>query len=170
MTETELIDWLHKVATRYKPLAEARGLEVGDLVNDAWIRAHKAMLKHNPDRGSVKTYLREIVEGAMKDAIYATGPRGYRRCKKGEAVRMVDIDDAAGVQQDQRIETDMQMREVNDVIIKILGRRERTILVKREMHEPLGPMSKKFKISKTRVVQIHRAAREKVRKILVKKG
>ena len=73
------------------------------------------------------------------------------------------------IQEEQKNELKMGI----DAALKVLNEREKYIIDKRllsDNHQTLEEIGSKFKISRERVRQIEKSAKNKIRKVLVKKG
>lgn len=173
--ELDEIEYVSKIAKRIYNSNNCNGLSVDDLINEGWIALQGAKGKFRPDNpkgATLETFAYKRVSGVMLDLIKSYRPRGYRsqfRAGEPDPVREIEYDDTLnGAGSD--MDTHMEMREANTVIISVLNRRERVILMERAAGEKLKPLARRERVSRSRIVQIHRAARAKVRRVLVKKG
>lgn len=108
----------------------------------------------------------------MRDAIYRRNQRGYqRKFRPGQPAPILEIeyDDAVRGGESDTLDK-LELNEVNRVMIKVLSKRERTILVKRAAGVRLKVLARKHGISNTRIRQIQISARDKVRKVIVGPG
>lgn len=175
VNDQDEIEYVTKIARRIYNSNNCNGLTVNDLINEGWIMLQEKKQRYNqshPRDATLETYAYKGVKGAMLDLIKSYRPRGYRsqfHAGEPDPVREIEYDDTLnGAGSD--MDTHMEMREANTVIISVLNRRERVILMERAAGEKLKPLARRERVSRSRIVQIHRAARAKVRRVLVKKG
>lgn len=171
MTEAEEVDFVRNIAKHVFKHHDCCGLTVDDLVSEGWIAYTMKKSSYDSSRGvTLQSYAYRRVEGAMLDAIEAERPRGYRNgYKPGQdaPIRVIEYDDAStGVM--PTVEDRIEYSRINRVLVRRLSGRERVILIKRAGGERLRPLSHRYNISMSRVTQIHRAAREKVRRVIVR--
>lgn len=171
------IKYVRDIAVRL--FRQSKALPVDDLFSEGWIALEEARRKYNPSKNdSLLAYAYPKIHGAMVDAIRRNKPLGYRfprhermskdkRTEDHASAMEVEYEDAYHGKEPEAY-TKAEVSEANRVIIKVLKKRERTVLIGRAAGEPLKKFSKQFGVSDTRIVQINREARGKVRKVLVR--
>lgn len=167
------IKYLYDIAKKVHNTCDTRGLCVDELVNEGWIALQAKKAAFDPSKGiTLESYARRRVEGAMRDAIYRRNQRGYqRKFRPGQPAPILEIeyDDAVRGGESDTLDK-LELNEVNRVMIKVLSKRERTILVKRAAGVRIKVLAKTHGISNTRIRQIQISARDKVRKVIVGPG
>ena len=180
MTTDEEVRYVTDIARRIGKNLRVDGLiSLSELASEGWIALQEAKGKYVSGRGSaLTTYAHRRVVGAMQDYIYRHAPRGYRRQGgtgvpfewplEGGALVCDYHDDRTPVVDD--VEHKLELAQVNKVVIsRRLRARERKILIRRSVGEPLRALADEYGISRTRVYQIHVAAAAKV-KVIVSGG
>ena len=177
MTTEEEVQYVTNIARKIGRNLRVDGLiSLSELVSEGWIALQAAKKKYAAGRGSaLTTYAHRRVVGAMQDYIYRHAPRGYRRRGGTGApfdwpldggALVCDYDDDRNSAVDA-VEARVELARVNKVVIsRRLRARERKILIRRSVGEPLRALADEYGISRTRVYQIHVAAAHKVRLIV----
>lgn len=172
MSELEEIAYVTKIAHEIgRNLRDDGVLGEGDLISEGWIALQEAKRRYDPCRGSaLSTYAYTRVSGAMRDLIYRSAPRGYRR--QGGTGEPLEV--SVYEYHDSPVLDDMEGRvDLARVLAAVASRRlrsrERTIIIRRAAGEALRPLAAKYGVSRTRVCQIHREAAGKVRIALDRK-
>ena len=177
MTTEEEVQYVINIARKIGRNLRVDGLiSLSELVSEGWIALQAAKGKYAAGRGSaLTTYAHRRIVGAMQDYIYRHAPRGYRRQGgtgvpfewplEGGALVCDYHDDRTPVVDD--VESKLELARVNRVVIsRRLRARERKILIRRSVGEPLRALADEYGISRTRVCQIHVAAANKIRVIV----
>jgi RNA polymerase sigma factor (sigma-70 family) len=170
MDQAEEIDFITRIARRVKAHHDCCGLTLHDLINEGWIVFAEMKGEYDPSMNvSLESYCYKRVKGAMLDLIKAEHPRGYRkdfRPGHDAPVKVVEFED---VGETPDIETELEFRHVNKVIVRRLTKRARVILIERAAGEELKPLARRFHLSLTRVYQIHRESQGIIRKVMVRR-